>query len=78
MYELTVVAPLSPKSGGAYTIQLIDLKTSARLRRIVVSLPRSERTVALRGGGGSVVWDPANSFADVKIDGTDSIRVWVR
>jgi hypothetical protein len=77
MHELSVMAPLSPKSGGSYTIQLIDLKTSNVVRRMVVSLPRSEQTVALHGGGGLLVWDPASSFVDVEIDGIKSIRVWV-
>jgi len=76
-YELMVMAPLTPKSGGAYSIELRDMRTSSVVRRIVVSMPRSESTVALRGGGGTVVWDASNSFADITIDGASMVRVWV-
>ena len=77
IYKLMVMAPLTPKMGGAYNIELRDMRTSSVVRRIVVSMPRSESTVALRGGGGTVVWDASNAFADITIDGANMIRVWV-
>lgn len=77
LYGLSVMAPMSPEAGGAYSIELIDKKTTAVIRHVVVTLPRSEESVALRGGGGSITWDTANTFADIAIDGQDSIRIWV-
>ncbi len=77
IYELSIMAPLSPQYGDAYDITLTDQRTKTVVRRIVITVPSSERTVAIRGGGGNVDWDTANQFADFNADGKTVIRVWV-
>lgn len=77
LYILSATDPLSPTFGGTYNIELIDAKTSIVVRRAVVSVPRSERTVVLREGEGAIVWDPASAFVDIRFSGNDSIRIWV-
>lgn len=77
IYQMWVMAPLSPTKGGSYHITLIDQRSSSVIRQIVVSVPSSEQTVAIREGGGAITWDAEDSFADITIDGTKSIRVWV-
>jgi hypothetical protein len=76
-YHISVMAPLSPSLGSSYRIKLLDKRSSAVVRSITVTVPRSESTVALRDGGGEIKWDAGSSFADVTTDGTELIRVWV-
>ena len=76
LYSLSVVAPLASEFGGTYNIKLVNTKTSTVVRSATVSVPSSEQTTGLRRGG-TIVWDPANSFADIVISGQNSIRIWV-
>ena len=76
-YSLSVTAPMSPTYGGSYSIQLIESETSAVIRDVTVTVPRSEQTAGLREGGGSIIWDPTNEFADITIQGKNSVRIWV-
>jgi hypothetical protein len=76
-YSLSAMAPLSPTDGGSYQISLTDAETSEVIRHITVSLPDSEQTVALRGGGGAIVWHSTNEFVDLQVSETNVIRIWV-
>jgi hypothetical protein len=76
-YSLHVWAPMSPRRGGTYNINLVQKSTGRTLRNVTVSLPASELSASVREGGASVAWDTAGNYADVSIDGTQSVRVWV-
>ncbi|MGE0378082.1 MAG: hypothetical protein AB7Q45_21940, partial [Planctomycetaceae bacterium] len=75
-YHLDVMAPMSPTRGGTYEIRLIVVSTSDKLRRITLTVPRTEETVSLREGGGVIHWDQTSRFADITIGGRDTLRVW--
>ena len=77
VYSLSVMAALSPAFGGTYEITLRDFAASTVLRRLTLEVPGNEQTVALREGGGSVVWDPSSKFADCLISGRETVRIWV-
>jgi hypothetical protein len=76
-HEVVVMGPLSPASGGSYTVELIESRTSAVLRHLVITVPRTEETVALREGGGAIVWDAVGKSADVTAGGSYLVRVYV-
>ena len=76
-YSLRIDAPLSPKHGGTYSIELVKKPTKQALRRIAITIPRSEETVTIRGGHASVVWEPAETSADIFLDHEFLIRVAV-
>ena len=71
------MAPLSPQSGGTYDLQLQHKKSGDVVRQISVSVTAPQTTVPLRGGGGSIEWDPASTYAELHVDGTPVFRVWV-
>jgi hypothetical protein len=76
-YSLLVMAPLSPQYGGEYDIQLSHKPSGRLIRHATLAVPSSEQTVALRGGGGSIQWDAASSFADLQVAGQPIFRIWV-
>lgn len=76
-YSLYITAPLSPQRGGTYSVELIQKSNENVLRRVAVGLSESESTASIRENGTSIVWDANSSYADISIDGNDSIRVWV-
>ena len=76
-YTLSAMGPMSPAAGGAYDIQLIEVKTMVVVRSCVVSIPQFEETVPLREGGGKITWDQASAYADVEIRGKRFVRIWV-
>ncbi len=76
-YSVLVTGPITPASGGSYEITLLTIPESTVVRHVAITLPDAEQTVALRGGGGNVVWDSHSRFADVNILGHSAFRLWV-
>jgi hypothetical protein len=76
MHQIDVLAPLSPRFGGSYTIRLLETENTTVIRHLVVTVPRTEKTVALREGGGAITWDTSGRFADVIAGGASVVRVY--
>ena len=77
LFRISVNAPLSPRAGGSYTIELIGKNKSLVIRKLVMTVPHSEQTVSVRDGRGTVIWDATSSYADIAFDGADAVRVWI-
>ena len=76
-YHLHIIAPESPRRGGAYSLELTRKVDDAPLRKIKVALPGAESTIRLRAGHAAFEWDVAETYADVSVDGNRLIRIYV-
>lgn len=74
-YTLRLFAPLSPKYGGSYEIDLLEQPDDQFLQKVVITMPRSKETAAVRDGGATVTWDVAETYADIFVDSRLLIRV---
>ena len=74
-YTLRLFAPLSPKYGGSYEIDLLEQPDDQLLQKVVITMPRSKKTVAVRDGGATVTWGVAETYADIFVDNCFLIRV---
>lgn len=76
-YLVVASGPMSPTSGGTYRIALRERLSTRVIQSATVTLASSEKTAALRGGGGEIIWDKDSAFADLFVADKPVMRIWV-